>query len=187
MGHQLFRTTKKNDAVLDEEAVKLCPEFAALNSKEVLLLILYVDYFSPYAQIPDQDRLRRAKRHVYGKDDVSPEISKKFLAAVECYRGLQYDIRRETLRKYRNKSSLISEELLNETNNRKISEHHQAIKVLSEMCKELEAEISKVNYAEEQLLVGGKTISFIEQWQKNQRELKLAQEREEKAKRRTRE
>lgn len=178
MGHVLFRLNKKGDAVLDEDAIKLCPEFSALNSKEILLLILSVDYFSPYAQIPEQDRLRRAKRHVYGKDDVTPESTKKFKEAIECYRGLQYDVRRETLRNYMEKINGINSALLDEQNFRKIPEYKQAITVLQESCKELQAEIDQMNVLEEQKIRGGGTLSMVEIWQENDRQMKLDQRKQ---------
>jgi hypothetical protein len=177
MGHLLFRVNKGKTAVLDEEAVKLCPDLQNLNSKETMLLILYVDYFSPYAQLPDAERLRRAKRHVYGKDDVHTETLKKFKDAVEAYKGMQYDSRRETFRVYKEKIAKIAQDLLDEENNRKIPEHIAASKELENQCKELQAEIDRMNLDDEQMIEGGDTITYIERWQDNEREYKKSKTR----------
>lgn len=169
MAQLLFRLNRGKTAVIHEEAAKLCPELAKIDGKQLLLIILWKDYASPYHQLPESERLLRAKRHVYGTSDVKPEEQKEVVAAVEAYMSLQYDPIRETLKNYREKIIRLSNKILDEEQPAAIGKLNDAIAVLNKSAAQFEAELNKLMSNEEELK-GGQTLSYIEKWQANQRE-----------------
>lgn len=177
MGVTLFRTDKKNTAVIDEDAAKLCPELSKLKPKELLLVVLSTDYHSIYHQLPEEERKRRSKRHVYGAEECDPYSQKSVIDAIEAYKGLQYDPKREVMRNMQEKIRLYSEEILTSENPTSITRIDAAIEVLQKRCDKIQEEINQKDVQDDLLDGKDNRMSFIEKWQANQREYNKTKQR----------
>lgn len=172
MSATLFRLDKKFTVVLDEDAMNLEPCLRLLNSKQKLFLVLGWDYFSPYARLSKSERIGRALRQTYGKDDVSPETDKKFVNAIEAYMGLQYDYRRDFRDSNLDRAKELQNEMILEKDMIRVPKLQAAINVFLENARKYQAEIDLIDAEEEENLKGGASRSHIEKWQENQREYK---------------
>lgn len=172
MSKLLFRLDKKFTVVLDEDAMDLEPCLRLLNSKQKLFLVLGWDYFSPYARLTKEERIGRARRQTYGKEDVSPETDKKFINAIEAYMGLQYDYRRDFRDSNLDRAKELQHEMISEKDVSKIPKYQSAINVFLDNAKKYQAEIDALSIEEQDNLKGDSKLSFIEKWQNNQREYK---------------
>lgn len=181
-GTTLVRLNKRGDFVIDEDAVKLAPKLGKLSKLEVLFVSRLVDYHSPYSQLPESERLKRVKRETYGDDSVTPESQQHVIDAIGEYSGLQFDVDRETLRNYEQKRLEYSEKIRDEQDPRKIAQYDAASDVLNRRCDELRARIEKRNERDYIILKGGKTLSFVEDWQNNKRENDKLRDRQRKNK-----
>ena len=73
MAYGIFRVNKELTAILDIEAVKLCPELAMLTDDQVMYIILAYDIIdSPYRLKQLDERKRVAKERIFG-DKEDPE------------------------------------------------------------------------------------------------------------------
>lgn len=163
----VFKLKNKNSTILYSDAYKICPELKVLSEKELLYIILSVDYDSPSHQFPEEERMRRAKRQVYGEIEESPENTPKIKKAIEFYKSLQYDPRRETIIKYRSKIESLGHMILSATTAKEISDLDNAIEKLMDRCKKIQNEIDSDDALESVQLKGGGKLSFLEKWQKN--------------------
>lgn len=163
----LYTVTKKGGILLHPEALKLVPEFAKLDSKQVLFLILANDYDGPFKQFPEDDRVRKAKRRVYGTDAVSPETMPVMLQAIKMYNVLQYDRNRELQKTYEKKIDKLSKKMETEEDESKLKKIDDAIQMLTRRITEVQRVIETDD--EERLIKGGGRISLIEQWGENMR------------------
>lgn len=178
MALYLYTVNSKGTAVLDEEAVKLAPKLGKLKKEELLFVILFTDYASPYNQQPTAERLARAKRHVWGKE--APEKideAKHIIEAIEEFKGLIYDEDREMLRNYKSKIVDYSEIINNETDPRKVKAYDDAVSVLENRVVKIEEKL-RGKYEQQFVLKGDRRMSQIEMWQQNQREYKKRRQRE---------
>jgi len=96
----LFSINKKALLVLHPDCIKLCPEFAYLDQKEMLVVILAYDYKSPYRQFTEDQRKPKAQTQVYGPGGDNIFDKPKIKKAAELYRSLQFDPRREQIITY---------------------------------------------------------------------------------------
>lgn len=163
----VFKIHKKNNVILYPDAYKICPELKNLSEKELLYVCLCIDYDAPSHQFPEEERMRRAKRQVYGEIEESPEKTPKIKRAIEFYRSLQYDSRRETIIKYQSKIEQLGQQILNATTAKEISDIDVAIDKLMERCKKIQNEIDSDEATSNVQIKGGGKLSFIEKWQKN--------------------
>ena len=170
----LFRINKQGTIILHKDSIKLCPRLKKLDQEQLLFTILAYDYGSPYKQFPVEERVRKAKMHVYQTSDYKHKKEGLINDCIEDYMSLQYDIRRQTLESYREKIIQLNNSLLAEKNARKISEIDEAITKLTKRCDQIQREIDQDEELTTEIKGGGK-ISFIERWQKNQREYKQQQ------------
>jgi len=163
----LFKTQRRNKLVLHPDAIKLTTHLKKLSSDEVYYTILAYDYYSKYHQYPLRDRKLRAEREIFGAEAKNiEEGNKKLKDAIEEYKSLQYDYRRELVNTYQEKIELNRAEL--------ISASSLAVKKLLDANRMLDAEINKLQHEidknEEALeLQGGGRISFIEEWRENRK------------------
>ena len=170
MARTIFRLNKKKTVVVDEDAAKLCPEFAKLDDKQFLLVVLYVDYASPYNQLPDKERMMRAKRHVYGTSDGDQENAKWMQQAMDAYMSLQYDPLREQLNNCREKITLISREMLLEKDYRLLGKMDDALETLQKRIDKIEDKLKDIEMQDKPLLKGDQRMTFIEEWHARKRE-----------------
>lgn len=165
----LFNINKKGTILFHPDAVNLCPELQPLKDNDKLFIVLYCDYYSPFAQLPEQDRLNKSLLMVYkntNKDLMSKEIIKN---AIEAYNALQYDPVREMLKSYNKKLELLSDDLMAETNSRKINELLSSQSKIRNAIREINEEVSEKMEMDYHLKGGGK-LSFIELLMRNKDE-----------------
>ncbi len=162
----LFNISKKGSSVLNKDAIKLCPELQYLSEEEVLFLILYVDYSSPYKQLPEGDRLRRSIHHAYGNVEASPLDREIIKIAIDCYKSLQYDPKRELIRTYKKKLNTLDRALEQAEQAAVMKTIIQAQRDIVKSIDALEEEISK-NEQEEVHIEGGLKNSYLEKMMRN--------------------
>lgn len=163
----LYQIGKKNGILLHPEAIKLVPEFAKLDVKQVLFLVLSKDYTSPFHQFPEDDRIRKAKRRVYNSDTLMPEKVPLMVEAMRMYDVLQYDSKRNMLNIYEGKIENLSKKMAREEDETKLKRIDDAIQMLIKRIADLQRQVE--SNEEERVIKGGGEISFIEQWQENMR------------------
>lgn len=162
----LFNINKRGNVVLNKDAVKLCPELAYLTDEEVLFIILSQDYHSIYRQLPENDRVRRSIHHAYGNTETNPLDREIVKIAVDCYRSLQYDPKRELIRTYKKKLNTLDRAL---EQAEQASVMKNIISTQKEIVKSIDAledEISK-NEQEEAQIEGGLKNSYLEKMMRN--------------------
>lgn len=162
----LFKLTAKGDVVMNPEAVKLIPSLAELRPDQILFIILAFDYEGPYHQFPEEERIRKAGRRAFEIDKFSlEEADPKLKKAIDDYRSLQYDIRREMIISYQTKIAQQRIKLYDETNAKRIIEIDNLVTHLLKRIHELQDDINHSERMEE--IKGGGQLSFIEKWQMN--------------------
>lgn len=162
----LFKIDRRNNAVMHAQAAKLTTYCKKLSEEEFRFVVMVMDYHSPLKQYPKGERLKKAKRMIWGKDTVTPELEKHVIASMEEYGELQYDPIRETIIKYNEKIEQLSLELLNDTKAGFVAKIDADIATLQGRVKEMHDDVSRL---EESVKLKGKedSLSMIEQWQAN--------------------
>ena len=160
----LFYLDNKKKSLLHRECYELCPELRLITSEEVLFIVLAEDYKSPYNRFPREERIRRAKRHVWGTSDAKNENKQTVKNAMKLYRSLQYDVKRETMINYVKKIELINKEMLEDNSSMNIKKHVEAISLLQKEIDKLQDDIDMNELKLVQLEGGGK-LSLLEQMQ----------------------
>lgn len=144
MGHTLWKIDKKSHLLLEKDAAKLTKHLKKADEDSLRFIILAYDYESPFKRYPEKDRLRKAKRVVWNKDEKDgffPEdqLEKEIIE----YRELQYDSRRELVELYKTKITLLQDELLKSDKPGQIVKIDGDIQVLMERMKSMENAIYK--------------------------------------------
>ncbi len=176
----LFKINKNEKVVVNPEALMLCNALKRLHkiparAKDILYIIYAFDYESPFHKFPEAERIKKAKLHIFGQDP-GPDFDKDpiLIEAIDEYKGLQFDVRYETMKNYEQKVMMLNAELLNETLARKIGDIDAAIAKLETRIVNIQDEIYKDEEAKRVIQGGGK-MSFIEKWQENQKKFKESQ------------
>lgn len=165
----IFRFDKA-EILIDEDAVMLCPILSQLNQKELKYVILVEDYVkSPLRRKPKNERMFSASLIVFGKEDYLPnEIVKK---AMEEYKSLLFDSRRETIDALNNKINRINMEIESpELTSIQFTNMLKALNLAQLRIDQLTIEIERDDEMEQLKLRGGKKLSFLEMYQRNRRE-----------------
>jgi hypothetical protein len=152
----LFKLDKAKKIVLNPDAVKLMPALRDLTEDETVYVVIFADYQSPYHQLPHEERLRRARHHVWG-DSKKKVDSPLIQAAIEAYQGLQYDHNRELVIKYRAKIKMLSDALIDETKAKTLKEIDDAIERLSDRADKLQKQIDQSDMIEQENLLSLKS------------------------------
>lgn len=164
----LFYVDTKNNAVLHPEVVKLCPSFRALNEKEILYIVLYVDYNSIYKQHPEMERKRKAIWHAFGDNEAELVETPRILAAVEDYMSLQYNPKIETISKYQKKIDKLLLQLDEDDSPTSITKIDGAIATLNKRINDMQMEVTD-KMLDEGVLKGGRVKSFLEKIMSNRK------------------
>ena len=165
----LFSVNKKGTILFCKDAMNLCPEFQFLTEKDKLCLVLIVDYQSPFNQLPEIDRRHKARLQVYGDNDISSFDKKVFKNAIELYKSLQHNSKREMMNVYRDKIDSLSADLVSASVPsaiKNILESQRIMRIASE-------ELAKDSDAEEERkleLRGKGTLSLLEEIMSNKEE-----------------
>lgn len=168
----VFKVDKNFDAVLNPDAVKLVPELKGLNQDELRYVILVVDYVDgPFRKKPLDERKLLAKKKVFGSTDINPETP-KVLIGMDAYKSLIFDIRRETCDIYKMRIKGLQKETIQETTTfTRLKELDSTISFLTDRIKSIEHELD-IEEDEEIELKGKKKLSYLEIWQRNQKDYK---------------
>lgn len=164
----LFSINTKGTVVLHPDALKLCPEFASLDAKQTLFLILAVDYHSPYGQFDPDEQKRRAKAHVYGNDDIEPWKSQKMKKAMDLYMSLQYSPIREQRKTYQDKINTINDAIRESNNPNELKNYMATNKELRKELELMDKEILMIDEQESIQIFGKGKLSFLEMLIRNQ-------------------
>lgn len=164
----LFRFDNKSNTALHPDAVKLEPLLGKLPSEDLLFIILCYDYFSPYQQLPENQRFMTACRRCYDTDDFSTNVN-RLKPEIEMYRSLQYDIRRETIKNYELKIASLNLSLLATDSTTEIKKNHEAIDFLTKSVGRIQRDLYTDELVESS---EGTGMNFLERWQENKRKYK---------------
>ena len=167
----LFYIDEQNAVVLRPDCARLCPELTGVSDKELLMIILVYDNYSPFRQWPEAERKRKAMVMVYGEN--MDELFEKQIVknAITAYKSLQYDPKIELQITYQKKIDKMLELMeMDEspTSNKKTLE---TIDLFRKAIKELEDEVIKSTLEKGQIK-GGHELSFLEDIMKSQKYFK---------------
>lgn len=164
----LFYIDEKANTVLHPDCYKLYPAFEKLSEKEILWMVLAYDYHSPYRQFPERDRVRRAMFHVF--DDAMPELlsDQKILAAIEAYKGLQYDENIEQVKSFKKTIESYLSGLDTDDSPSSVSKKLSVISELRGEIRKIENEIIDKAQLKGQIR-GKKTLSWFEDLSRNEK------------------
>ena len=157
----LFYADTKNRAILHPEVVKLIPSLGVLTEQELLYVILYADYNSPYKQHPDHDRKRKAMWHAFDENEVELIESPRIKMAVEDYISLQYNPKIEVIKNYQQKIDKLLLQLQEDDAPSSIKKIDDAIDSLRKRIDIMQNEVDSQTQ-NEGVIKGKMTLSFLE-------------------------
>lgn len=164
----LFYIDEQNCVVLRPDCARLCPELTGVNDKELLMIILAYDNYSPFRQFPEAERRRKAMVMVFG-ENVDELFDKQIVKnAIHSYKSLQYDPKIELQLTYQRKIDKMLELMEvddSPTSNKKTLE---TIDLFRKAIRELEEEVSKSTIDKGQIK-GGHELSFLEDIMRSQK------------------
>lgn len=165
----VFKVDKNFEIILNIDAVKLVPELSGLDQDELKYVILVVDYVDgPYRKKPLEERRLMAKKNVYKKTDVKSETP-KVIIGMEAYKNLVFDIRRETVDIFHGRIRDLQKETIQSTTTfARLKEIDQTITFMTDRITKINHELD-IEEEEEIELKGKKKLSYLEQWQRNQK------------------
>ena len=172
----VFQISKDYKVIANPEAAKLVPELQSLSSDQLWYVVLVVDYVDgPFRRKPLEERKLLAARKIFKKDKVMKE-SEKVLNAMEAYKGLVFDIRRETLDALKSKVMKLHKELLrDDITPTAIQNIDKSISFLEKRITSIERDLDLEE--EETLdLKAGRRLSMLEKWQRNQKKFEAYKE-----------
>lgn len=167
----VFQVDKDFKVILNPEAVRLVPELSTLTNDETLYVVCVMDYESgPFRKKPiDERRLLSIRKFFKGKkweDIETPRIK----TAMAGYKDLVFDIRRETIDKYKRRIlNFQKESLADETDLRKLKELDSAITFLTTRVDTLQHELDIEEQSEDIKIQGGRRLTQLEKWQRSQK------------------
>lgn len=166
----VFKVDKDFEIILNPDAVRLVPELSALTQKEMLYVICVIDYTDgPFRMKPIDERKLLAERK-YFRDFKGTIETPKVKLAMDAYKGLVFDVRLETIDKYKRRILLLQKDLLeDEVDLKRLKEIDGAITFLTDRVNTLQHELDTEEQAENLKLKGGRKLSMIEKWQRNQK------------------
>lgn len=165
----VFKVNSNFDVIINADAIKLVPELSSLSKDELMYVVLIADYVDgPYRKKPFEERVLMARKRVYGKNDVKLN-DKKINMAVEAYKSLVFDIRRETIDIYNSKIRTLQKESLQQnTTFARMKEIDSTIGFMMDRISTINHELD-IEDGEEIELKGKKKMSYLEIWQRNQK------------------
>lgn len=166
----VFQVDRNYKVIVNPEAVKLVPELRSLTTEQFWYVVLVVDYVDgPFRRKPIEERKILAARKIFGKDKAMKE-SKKVLNAMEAYKGLVFDIRRETLDALKTKVMRLHKELLRpEVTPSAIQNVDKSISFLEKRIISIEKDLD-LEEEESIEIKAGRKLSMLEKWQRKQQQ-----------------
>ncbi len=160
--------TDKKLAILHPEVVKLCPSLSVLSSDELLYVVLYTDYHSPYKQFPDHERKRRAMQHAFDDNEYDLIESERIKIAIHDYTSLQYSPKVEAARQFQRKIDSLLLVLQEDTSASNIEKTVKAIDLLRKNIQVYEREYDE-EVQKKGVLKGKMTLSLLEDMMSNKK------------------
>ena len=169
MDSWIFRIDKDSKVIIDKDALSLSTELSKLTDKELRYVILVEDYVkSILRRKPKSERMRNAGSMVFSNEEYKP--TEKVLKAMVAYHSLLYETKRETVDSLLSKISQINASLMRQDiSDREFKSLMALIDMAEKKIEELNKKIDEDDQEEQLKLKGGKKLSRIEQWQRNQR------------------
>lgn len=166
----VFKVDRDFQVILNPEAVKLVPELVGITSDELLYVICVIDYDDgPFRKKPLEERKILARRKYFEDSEEDPETD-RVKRAMDAYKGLVFDIRRETIDKYKRRILLLQKESLkDEVSISRLKEIDQGISFLTGRIDTIQHELDIEEQTEDIKIQGGRKLSKIEKWQRNQK------------------
>lgn len=166
----VFKVDRNFEIILNRDAVKLVPELSGLSQDELRYVILVIDYVDgPYRKKPFEERQLLARKQVYRDSAKNPE-TEKVRIGMAAYKSLVFDIRRETVDIYSKKVRALQKESLQlEISLTRMKEIDSTISFMQDRIISINHELD-IEEEEEVELKGQKKLSYVELWQRNQRE-----------------
>lgn len=168
--------TDKKLAILHPEVIKLCPSLSVLSSEELLYVVLYTDYHSPYKQFPDHERKRKAMQHAFDDNEYDLIESERIQIAIRDYTSLQYSPKIEAARQFQRKIDSLLLTLQEDTSATNIKKTVDAIDLLRKNIQVYEREYDE-EVQKKGVLKGKMTLSLIEEMMANQKHFKSVTEK----------
>ena len=160
----VFKIDKDFKVILNPEAVKLVPELVGLTSDELLYIVCVIDYDDgPFRKKPlDERRLLASRKYFSGK---KPELieTAKIKRGMDSYKELIFDIRRETIDKYKRRILLLQKESLKEEIEiKRLKDIDAAITFLTDRVNKIQHELDIEEQSDNVKIQGGRKLSQIE-------------------------
>jgi len=164
----VFQLDRHYKIIVNPEAAKLVPELKTLTEEQLWYTILVADYKDgPFRLLPIEERRLMAARKIYGKDKILKEDRIKH--AMEAYKSLVFDIRRETLDALKTKALKLHQELLKDSiTPRQIQDIEKSLSFIENRIISIEKDLD-MEEQESIEIRGNKKLSMIEKWQRNQK------------------
>lgn len=165
----IFRVDSDFQLILSKDAARLCPELVDISEDELKYIILAYDYIeSPFRKKPLEERKRIAKRRVWKNSRKNPE-NQKVVKAIEAYKGLIYDSKREAVESYRQKVANLNREISISEKLDEIKQKVGLVEFFEKKIDEYENDIKAEEVNLELKLKGGAKLSYLEIWQRNKK------------------
>lgn len=173
----IFRVDSNFQLILSKDAARLCPELVDISEDELKYIILAYDYLeSPFRKKPIEERKRIARRRIWKNSRKTPEKTAKIKKAINAYKSLIYDSKREAVDSYKQKIHNLNMEISKSDDFKEIQEKAKIVSFLESKVAEYETDIQAGEVNFELKLKGDKKLSYVEIWQRN----KQAYEKEQK-------
>lgn len=172
----LFYIDADKKLVLHRQVVDLCPTLSVLSDEELLFVVLFTDYFSPYKQLPEHERKRRAMQHAFDDSEIELIESDRIKIAIMDYNSLQYSPKIEAARQFQKKIDSLLLTLQEDTSATNIKKTMDAIELLRKTISVYEREYDD-EVTKKGVLKGGMTLSWLEDIMSNQKLFKSVTER----------
>lgn len=163
----------RGNCVLRPIVLQMCPELAALDQKEVVVIILVYDYCSIYRQYNERTRMGYAITRVYS--DNNPKLldalenkpdNHRITAAINAYKSLQYNRKGELIKKFEETIDELQESITADLDDKILDSKLKSIDRLRKQILSLEKEITE-ELIEQGKIEGNQTLSLIEIFQSN--------------------
>lgn len=171
----LFTVDIKNKVLLRPDCYKLCPELSALDEKEIMVLILSFDYWSPFRRYNEKDRIRRSVLEVYLDNNPkllealdNPQPNHRITNAVNAYKSLQYNPKIALVEQYQKTINDLQESINAQLGDRELQSKLTNIERLRKSIMALETEITDDVIAKGRIQGDGQ-LSYLEEMQANKK------------------
>lgn len=163
----LISINRNGNKILHPDAAKLEPSLAKLKEDELLAIVLCYDYYSPFRQLQEHERMRRAHAQVFKSTRKNFWDEPKIKECVSAYMSLQYDERREEVKNYLAKISTINEAVRESDSPTTIANYIKTNKTIRDAVNAIEQELLMDEEKESINIQGKGKLSLLERLMRN--------------------